>query len=474
MFRDFRVFVADPSVVNQRIRATRLPGAGDRAAAHDRTWRALRWGLIAALLVCAAVAAQLLPIGFRKANWIYDYIQPLTARALAIAVAVAAIVAIAISRSVKSIERQQWPTVASWVVGALLLQVLLRSLTPFGLNRMFVSSGANAFYQVTLSHPARSVLHDFDRLRLEWPLHARSNMPGKLLLVYALETISTSPKTLAWLVIFLSNLGGALLYLLVRDLLADRRAALFALVLYLLVPGKLFFFPLLNTVTPTIVLASLWLVFEWIRTRRWIFAVLSGLALFAVFVFEPLPLVVGLLPAAFAIRSLWRTSDWTPFGLQAAACLAAFGLAAIAVQWTTGFNAFAAFRDLGAEAVAFNASAQRPYIVWIVQNLLDFAFAIGICQTVLFLSVLRKSSSEIAEPIGVLTISLAAVLLLTDLAGVNRGEIVRLWIFLACLFQIPAAYACSRTKGSLAIILVAAVTVLQDALGTSMIGFILP
>ena len=40
------------------------------------------------------------------------------------------------------------------------------------------------------------------------------------------------------------------------------------------------------------------------------------------------------------------------------------------------------------------------------------------------------------------------MLLALDLTGVNRGEVIRLWIFLACLFQVPTAYVCVRLRES--------------------------
>jgi hypothetical protein len=61
-----------------------------------------------------------------------------------------------------------------------------------------------------------------------------------------------------------------------------------------------------------------------------------------------------------------------------------------------------------------------------------------------------------------------------DLIGVNRGEVIRLWIFLGCLFQIPAAYVCARLDSRAAAVLVLGTTLLQDALGSSMVGFIVP
>jgi hypothetical protein len=81
---------------------------------------------------------------------------------------------------------------------------------------------------------------------------------------------------------------------------------------------------------------------------------------------------------------------------------------------------------------------------------------------------------RLSEPIVVTVLGLAAVVAVTDLIGINRGEVVRLWIFLACLAQIPAAYVCARLESRWAIVLVVAATLLHDALGTDMIGFILP
>jgi hypothetical protein len=52
--------------------------------------------------------------------------------------------------------------------------------------------------------------------------------------------------------------------------------------------------------------------------------------------------------------------------------------------------------------------------------------------------------------------------------------VVRLWIFLACFFQIPAAYVCARLEHPYAITLVVCSSIVSAALGTSMIGFIIP
>jgi hypothetical protein len=105
----------------------------------------------------------------------------------------------------------------------------------------------------------------------------------------------------------------------------------------------------------------------------------------------------------------------------------------------------------------------------------------GVCQAVVFWAALvdgfRRGDTwrdSLTQPMTVLCLGMAAVLLATDAIGVNRGEVIRLWIFLACFFQIPAAYVCARLDSRAAMVLVIAVTVLQATLGTAMIGFILP
>jgi hypothetical protein len=59
-----------------------------------------------------------------------------------------------------------------------------------------------------------------------------------------------------------------------------------------------------------------------------------------------------------------------------------------------------------------------------------------------------------------------------SLSGINRGEVIRLWIFFACFFQIPAAYVCARLQSRAAFALVLVTTILHVALGAAMAGFI--
>ena len=365
-----------------------------------------------------------------------------------------------------------------WVLAGTGLQLLLRSLTPFSFDQIFLSEGANSFYTVTQQYGAGSVLGQFAELRTSWPLHAHSNMPGKLMLLYALQLISNDPVTLSLLMVIVSNLGGLLLYMFVRDLFGDRRVALYALVLYLFVPAKLFFFPLMNTVTPVVAFACLWLFQRWLQRASAGYAIAAGVALYTLVFFEPMPLVIGALVALVAIRAVRHGgSPWRLLVRQGIVVLLSFA-ATMGLLWAvSGFNTIDAIGRVAADAAEFNANEARPYGLWAWRNLVEFFFGAGICQAVLFgvaaADGLRRGEI-INRPIVVVCGALLVMLLALDLAGVNRGEAIRLWIFLACLFQVPAAYVCARLNNRAAIVMVLGVTVLQAALGTAMIGFVVP
>jgi hypothetical protein len=454
----------------------------------------LLWGfffaaVVLSLLVSIGIARESLVIGSEEGDAIYRYLQPFRLTTLATALAGAALAALLLVPQ-RVANRPIGFQLGLWLIVALALQWLLRALTPFTIEQMFVSDGANAFYGVTRHYYPDTVLREFQALRESWPLHAQSNMPGKIMLVYALKALSRRPNVLAWLVIAVSNVGAILMYWFTRDLFRDRikdgRVALWSAVLYFLVPGKLYFFPLMNTVTPVVILLCAVLMQRWLMTRRAVFAALLGVALYGLVFFEPLPLVMGLLFAALVGQALYdKTLTWRACVTSGAIVIASFGLTYALVFAATGFNLVPALQTIAAHATAFNEATGRPYGTWVRQNLLDFVMAVGVCQAVLIWAALADgvvNDTALAgnalgtrlSPIVILCGSLLAVLLVTDLLGVNRGEVVRLWIFLACFWQIPAAYVCARLESATAIAVLVGVTLLQDALGTAMIGFILP
>jgi hypothetical protein len=438
-------------------------------------------GALASLLVTYEITTQVIVLGSREGGWIYGYLEPFTTRTLGVSLLATALCA-GLLFSVAPAPRVEWLAVFAWISLAFGVDWLIRSQTPFTFEQIFNSPGANSFYNVTQRVGAASVLGEFDRLRSSWPLHAQSNMPGKLMLIYALRLVSEQPGALAWLVVGVANLGAALMYVFVRELFADRRIAIYSAVLYLVAPAKLYFFPLLNTVTPVIVLACAVLLLACLRTGRVVYAAALGAVLFVLAFFEPLPLAIGLLFALFVGRALWLRQITplkllTQMAVAMAACAAAYGT----MRLLFGFNLITAFAQIGEHARRFNEDAGRPYTIWVWRNLRDFFFGVGVCQAVVFCAAFvdgfRDGDSwreALTRPITLLCIGALAVLLAIDVLGVNRGEVIRLWIFLACFFQIPTAYVCARLDTPLTLMLVIAVTVLQAAVGTAMIGFILP
>ena len=452
-------------------------------AARGFLLASLAIGFILGLYFSYLVAAQGLLIGSREGRWVYPYLQPV--RPWTLAMALAACVAcfwLLREEGARSLTKP-WRQIFAWLMIGLGVQAALRWLTPFPFERIFTSAGANSFYTVTTHYFASTVMTDFDRMREYFPLHAQSNMPGKLMLLYALRYVSREPVVLAWLVVLVSNLGAVLMYVFVKDLFYDdKRMAGIAAVLYLFVPAKLFFFPLMNTVTPVVALACACLLTRWLTRGLGIYAWLLGVALYGLVFFEPLPLVMGLLFAALVIRALAVSEvRLLRFAIHAGLVVLGFATAYAVVFFAFGFDLLHAFRQIGSDAVAFNQQAGRPYDVWVRENLREFLFGMGICQAVLVAAALvdglwRNDVTEyrVSRPIVVLCLSLVATLAVIDLIGINRGEVTRLWIFLACFFQIPAAYVCARLESPVALAAVLTTTLLQCALGTAMIGFILP
>src|SRR5262249_51565078 len=171
----------------------------------------------------------------------------------------------------------------------------------------------------------------------------------------------------------------------------------------------------------------------------------------------------------------WRTLAW-----QCGVVVLTFLATDAAVRAWLHFDLLDAFDRIRADAATFNEQSGRAYGIWVRQNLIDVFFGAGVCQTLLVAAALvdglrgRQTRRALETPIGVLTISLTAALLVLDLAGVNRGEVIRLWIFFECLFQIPAACVGPQLDSRLAIAVVATTTLLQAALGTAIVGFVVP
>ena len=439
-------------------------------------------GTVVSLVVSWSIAAGTFVLGSSSGGWVHGYLYPFQFRSIAVFAIVFACCAVLAMVPLAEVHRREWRMVAMWFVLGLCAQGVLRGLSPYTMDGLFLGDGSNGFYQPTLQYGSVELLRDFDRIRPTLPLHPSTNMPGKIILTYALGLVSQRPLVLAWLVVVVSNLGALFLYLFVRDWLDDRETALASAILYVFVPSKLLFFPGLNAVSPVFVLACAWLWVRLLESRRLIYGLALGAVAYGVVFFEPTPSVMGLL-FLFLTAYAWWLGDiglWTVVKLSvvvALGFLATYGLFLLLFQ----FDLLGTLRRVAADAVIFNARVRRHYYPWIAQNLLDLAFGAGLCQAVLFCAVAVAAVSRKTLAAGgtdgrmaALCLGTAIALVATDLAGINRGEVVRLWIFLACFLQIPAAYICRRLDSRAALLLVLGTTLLQTALSASMLAFLQP
>ncbi|HVX11654.1 MAG TPA: hypothetical protein VHC22_10775 [Pirellulales bacterium] len=201
-----------------------------------------------------------------------------------------------------------------------------------------------------------------------------------------------------------------------------RRASLAAASAALLVPVDPLFAPRCDTIYPTIALTVLALSHAAWDRRSWAAAALAG-ALLGIGTFFSMCFfsIGGLAILYIACRSF--TGKRPTLACMAAAPLG--WLAVVGLIYLAGHNSWATWSVNLAKNLEFNQLYRQSYGRWTVVNLLEFGWAIGL-PVVIFLAgrlaVLRQF-----DP---LLCAWGAMLALLDLAGANRGESCRLWIFM--------------------------------------------
>lgn len=457
--------------------AERTAAAAPEPGADDPQLRLLHGALFGgcALTLVAAVllAVRVLPLGSRAGRWIYRYVATFSAWQLwPAAVALLAVVGLL------WLSQRLRPRVAvgAWLVAAVPLQLVMRTYDDMPLSVLVGSDRANSFHTPSLAYSAYDFISRYMRIVGELPAHARTNMPGKTLLYHLLGAVTTDPGTQGVLVVAVSSLTGLLAYAVARELFDDHRTALYALILVLLMPGRLWFLPILNTVSPVPILLAFWLHLRFLRGKQWPWAVALGLAVYLTFLFEPLPLVLGLaFLGTIALALHRRTCAWYDLLRLVSLTLAAFAAAYLGMRVVFGYDLFVNLDYVLADANEFNVRAARPYGVWVWRNLCDFALCAGLAATVLVGATAYDAARRgLARPVAALTACGLAVLAFLDLVGVNRGETIRLWIFLAVFFQLSVAWLCARSARLWPFALLVGATLVQGALGMALIAFVRP
>lgn len=367
---------------------------------------------------------------------------------------------------------------------AILTQSAIRNIYPYSLESVVKSDGANSFYTSALSYSTVEILSEFMTLAPSLPLHAKANMPGKILLFELLRLITASPETMGYLIIFLSSLGTLLLYGICKRLFQNRLIAFYAATLYILLPGKLFFLPILNTVTPVFMLLCFYLFVIYLDTKNPWISLLLGVSGYILILFEPSPLITGVVLIGILIHAI-REKQFSGRDFYRLVIYSSLGFLIMFIVFYVFFffNIFLSFLYILKEASSFNLSYERSYLIWIIANNKDFFYGAGIPVTIIFvyatalIFIQTKNLKNITQwPLeSIFTISILVTFLLLLFLGINRGEVIRLWIYLAVLFQVPASiFIAKNEKGGVLFFLVASILVIQTMVTLHRVGFIRP
>ena len=422
-------------------------------------------------------------------EWVYGYFGDLSFKPFYIFFFIAPYLLFFLYLTYKYMHKREVKIILLWFFAGLAFQGLVNTLYPHSLGAIIQSDMANSFYSPTLKYAPAELLENFNSIKDDLPLHAKSNMPGKILFFYLLGIFTKSPQIMGYLIIAFSNLGAIIVYFICKKLFSDKLIAIYSLILYLFIPAKQYFFPILNTVSPVFILLALFLFIKCLESQKTIYSFLFGLSIYVMMIFDPLPLSLGI----FFLAILWKYYYEEKINKSGILKILFYGLISFLllnfiIKFTLHFDILETLLQKVWDSSAFNDAA-RSYQVWIIHNLKEFFINAGVTQSLLFfglvllvfynLIVTLKNRigtvlSYVAKPEVLLVIAFVSTLLIIDYLGINRGEVTRLWIFLTPFIQIFAAYMCATKLNKFTFHIVLLSTLLQTTMTLSMISFIIP
>lgn len=353
-----------------------------------------------------------------------------------------------------------------------------------------MSDAANSFYSPTLHYSPYEFLKNFHSLTPLFPLHVRTNMPGKVLFYYFLKSMTEDPQIMGYMIMLFSNAAGLFVYFLTKKFLGEKEAALKAFILYLFLPAKIFFIPILNTVSPFFILLDLVLFLTFLESHRKIYAFSLGVLTYITFLFEPLLMASGILFIGLLSKSfIQKEIDLKGIIAMVLYVIIGFLFSYFLVFIFFGLDTMKAFLYILKDLQDFFVRAKREYTIWIFHNLKEFFVTAGFPLSLLFLfnvsycfSLYKKGKSDGREKGrlvqlgsgGLITISFLFLVMVTDLLGMNRGEVTRLWIFMGSFLPIIAVDSLSKLDGESPFYVCLGGLLLQIAISIPLVGFVIP
>lgn len=423
--------------------------------------------------------------GSEPGNWDYSYFKTVSTVPIWIPITVFLLLAVLVfigSRLISSFEKV---TLSAGLFITVFNQYLLRRIYRYPLGAIVESDLANSFYSPALRYSPTEILSQFMNLAPNFPYHAKSNMPGKILLFQLFNLFTSSPQRMGYLVILVSATAGLLLYVICKKLFHDRQVAYYSFILYTLIPSKLVFYPILNTVTPVFILLCLYLFLVYLESKQIIFLGTLGVALYLLVLFEPSPLVTGIVffgifLNAIGENKITKKEFWKILFFP----LLGFLVMYVFLYLVYSFDLYKAFQYVLKDAMEYNLKDKHDYWIWVVENPKEFLYAAGIPVMLIFVYLASLILSHLKTLTWNITrwsfeivyiVSLLVTFCVVLFLGINRGEITRLWIYLAVFFQVPAAYFLAKMVQSKSLFyLISCILVIQSIISLQSVSFIGP
>ena len=137
------------------------------------------------------VYSQNFVFGSKQGHWSYQYFKSITPIHLWIPLAVLVLLGLSIFLGARLLFHHEKTTLLGCFLIAICIQLLLNAVYPITLAKIVQSDRADSFYSVAMRYSPNEILAHKDTLADSLPLHARANMPGKILL-FQLFTIFDS------------------------------------------------------------------------------------------------------------------------------------------------------------------------------------------------------------------------------------------------------------------------------------------
>jgi len=336
----------------------------------------------------------------------------------------------------------------NYLLGVLVILFTLFQLSLFfysrsGLKVLFFKTadpGMNGYFTASLSIKNPSdFINGYEQKVLALPQHSRGHPPGMILFYHGLnKTFANLPQlkplvnnyfperpdvkalwqSLSWNEQLTALISGPLIILLsltalwpiygLAKLLFNQRAAQVAALIYGLIPSVALFNPLPDALFAVFGIAAVYLFIKGFKTQllRYFFVSGLGLSLGLFFSLSLLPLLLLIMILGWQYRRRFQANFWPAF-------IWGLGLLPLGLWLVFQYNSFLVGKSI------MSGLAPRSYWLWLVFNLVDYWLFTGIAVS-WFLFLAKKKHP--------LFWALIISILITNVLGMSRAEVGRIWL----------------------------------------------